>query len=346
MPASSAPKVSILMPVKNAEQFLQECIQSILEQSYSDFELLAVNDNSSDDSLAILQYFALQDERIQVLSNTGKGIIDALDLAFRESKGTYLTRMDADDKMASHKLENMVELLDKWGRGHIVLGLVKYFSATELGDGYKRYEKWLNSLTDKENNFSDVYRECVIPSPCWMLHRTDLVNCHAFEPNRYPEDYDLCFRFYQSGLKPKSVKSVLHYWRDYPERSSRTDPNYLDNRFFDIKLHYFLKLEWDDNTKLVILGAGKKAKYLAKRLREQNLKFDWYTNNLKKIGQEVYGIVLKNQSPYFEQIVPNENAHLKEKIIIAISNPEEQDAVEKQLHAKELALGSDYFFFC
>jgi len=56
-------------------------------------------------------------------------------------------------------------------------------------------------LTAKGNNFQEIYKECVIPSPCWMIYRTDMDKCQAFLPNRYPEDYDLCFRFYENGMR-------------------------------------------------------------------------------------------------------------------------------------------------
>lgn len=333
------------MPVKNAERFLQECLDSILQQSFIDFELIAVNDNSTDKSLEILQYYALQDDRIKILNSNGNGIIDALRLAFQESNGEFVTRMDADDKMHPEKLSQMHKSLQDCGPGHLIVGLVEYFSEEGIGEGYKRYAKWLNSLTLKEENFSDIYRECVIPSPCWMLNRKDLIECDAFNPNRYPEDYDLCFRFYKNKLKVKAVDSILHFWRDYPERSSRTDPNYLDNRFFDIKLHYFLLLEYTELTDLILLGAGKKAKYIARHLQEENIEYSWYTNNPNKIGQEVYGVVQQNQN--FLTNIEDSDLVSKQssRIIIAVSNPEEQKDLEVKLQAKQLALGKQYFFF-
>lgn len=334
------------MPVKNAEPYLEECLDTILNQTYINFELISVNDNSTDRSLDILRYYALQDERIHVLDSEGNGIIEALRLAFSESKGIYLTRMDADDKMHSNKLERMHAVLQDKGRGQLAVGCVEYFAESGIGDGYKRYAEWLNNLTRNASNFSDIYRECVIPSPCWMVHRDDLIACDAFNPNRYPEDYDLCFRFYEENLTVHGVTTILHYWRDYPERSSRNDPNYLDNRFFDIKLHYFLRLECQDTNELVILGAGKKAKYIAKALREKDLRFDWYTNNKKKLGQEIYGILIQNQEDIFAETVPKTMLPNTKKIIVAISNPSEQTNIESKLQALDLELGKDYFFFC
>jgi len=139
MQESKQPLVSILMPAKNASLFLGECIDSIIAQSYKDWELIVVDDNSSDDTAQILADYSSRDNRIQCFSNAGSGIIAALQLAFSESYGSYITRMDADDKMSADKLALMTAALHKKGRGHVAVGLVKYFSADGVGEGYRRY---------------------------------------------------------------------------------------------------------------------------------------------------------------------------------------------------------------
>ena len=95
------------MPVKNAQPFLTDCIKSILSQTETDWELVAVNDGSTDNSKAILEQFAQADKRIHVLENNGAGIIAALRLAYSKSQGNLITRMDADDIMPPIKLETL-----------------------------------------------------------------------------------------------------------------------------------------------------------------------------------------------------------------------------------------------
>src|SRR5690606_10347489 len=133
----------------------------------------------------------------KVFKNLGNGIIDALKLGFKNSSGHFITRMDSDDVMAPNKLQRMCQDLLTHGKGHLALGLVSYFCEGELGEGYQNYEKWLNTLTRSGTNYTDIYKECVIPSPCWMVHRDDLMACGSFESTTYPEDYDLAFRFYE-----------------------------------------------------------------------------------------------------------------------------------------------------
>ncbi len=329
--------VSILMPVKNAEPYLEECLDSIINQEYKHWELIAINDHSTDDSENILKAYADKEARISFKNNSAKGIIEALRMAYSFSRGNYITRMDADDIMTSNKLRIMQAQLLDYQQGHIALGQVKYFSENKLGDGYKKYALWLNSLIDTGDNWEDLFKECVIPSPCWMVHRTDFNKAGAFDNDLWPEDYDLCFRFYMAGLKCIPTKEVLHHWRDYGERTSRNDPHYADNRFFELKIHYFLKMYPRSNQNLVIMGAGKKGKAIAKKLIEEKLDFHWLSNNERKIGKEIYGIELQSQKDILSVKNPI--------VIIAISNPNEQELLEKLLVKQELIKGHNYHFF-
>jgi len=138
------PLISIVMPAKNTAVFLAECVDSILSQTYTNWELLVVDDNSTDVTFSVLEDYQKQDKRIQVFKNTGSGIIDALRLAYSKSNGDFITRMDADDVMAPLKLETMLTALQKAGTGFLATGLVSYFCDGEIGGGFKKYEEWLN----------------------------------------------------------------------------------------------------------------------------------------------------------------------------------------------------------
>jgi glycosyltransferase involved in cell wall biosynthesis len=319
------------MPVKNAEPFLSDCIKSIVAQSETNWELIAVDDGSSDSSLQTLIQFSKSDSRINVLKNNGSGIIDALRLAYSKSEGNFITRMDADDKMAPVKLERLKRNLKSFGNEHLAIGQVKYFSESQLGDGYKRYEKWLNGHTETGTNYSDIYKECVVPSPCWMVFREDLERCGAFNSDEYPEDYDLCFRFYKQQLTVVPCNEVLHHWRDHAKRSSRTDENYADNRFLELKVKWFLELNHDTNKQLLVWGAGRKGKLIAKLLAGSNVPFKWVCNNPKKIGKEIYGSTLQNA----ESISINDDFQL----IIAVANPVEQALIRRSVK-------HEAFWFC
>ena len=330
--------ISIVIPVKNAGPYLKDCLESILNQTHQTWELLAVNDDSSDDSVEILEQYEKQDSRIKLFHNSGKGIIEALRLAYQHSSGAYLTRMDADDLMVNFKLEKMQAQLKEYQYGHIALGQVHYFAEGEIGDGYRKYEQWLNKLTSRADNWKDLYKECVIPSPCWMVHRHDFEKAGAFDSDFWPEDYDLCFRFYQAGLKPIASDEVLHHWRDYQERTSRNDAHYSDNRFLDLKCHYFVKLGVSQKKNLVLWGAGKKGKAIASHLNEYKIDFKWLSNNKNKIGKNIYNRILEDQS-VIEEI---ENP----LVIVAVANSKEQEEIRKILEQRKLEWGFHFYYFC
>ena len=316
------PLISILMPAKNAELYISECIVSISNQTYTNWELIVVNDHSTDQTKQILQELISTDNRIKAIDNEGHGIIKALQLAYQHSNGSLITRMDADDLMSNDKLSLMAKLITAKGPGNLIVGLVEYFKDGGIGAGYFKYAEWLNTLTLKGDNYNQIYKECIIPSPCWMVFRTDLDQCDAFNSELYPEDYDLAFRFRKRGLNILPVNKVIHYWRDHDSRASRNDSNYADNRFIELKIHHFLYQDYNQEQQLILWGAGSKGKEIAKKLLSRNIRFEWITNNTKKIGKDIYGVKIQS-----ETLIKN---NFKKQIIVSLSSPTDKKyAIDK-----------------
>lgn len=327
-------KVSILMPVRNAMPYLSDCLTSIAEQTFNNWELIAVNDHSSDSSEAILKEFALRDSRVKLLNNRGKGIIEALRSAYLESDGELIHRMDADDIMPNRKLETLVGL---WQKGSVVTGKVKYFSDDWLvGLGFQNYESWINGLMDKSDLWADLYMECPIPSPAWLIHRDDMNRIGGFDCDLLPEDYDLCFRMYASGLNVVCSKEIVHYWRDSQNRTSRKNEIYFPMSYYPLKVHYFLELEAKD-APLILWGAGKKGKLIARLLLDQKRNFTWMTDNPKKVGVEIAGKVV--------EAVDNQRL-IGSKTILAVASPDDKTDIQARLDAWELTKAEDYWWFC
>ena len=332
------PLISILIPFKNTELYLGDCIDSIVQQSYTNWELLIVDDGSTDTSYEVVKKYTNNENRIHLFKNEGGGIIEALRTGYKHAKGIFVTRMDSDDVMASNKLEQMQQSLVTYGEGHLALGHVRYFSDEGIGNGYKRYETWLNGLTSKGANFDEIYKECVIPSPCWMVYKTDLDRCGGFVPNTYPEDYDLAFRFYKQGLKCIASNELLHHWRDYPIRTSRVEAHYAENSFLELKVNYFLELSHDKEKTIVIWGAGTKGKKVAQLLIEKNTPFVWVCDNPKKIGKDIYNQTLKP----FEYL----NKLISYQSIITVANQDAQMEIKHYFNIHKKTAMKDYFFFC
>jgi len=337
--STSEPSVSVLLPVFNGEKHLQECLDSVIQQDMGDWELVVVDDQSTDRTPEILLDAASFDSRIRTFRNPQKGLISALQLAFSKSNGTYLTRMDHDDLMPGHRLRVMRHAARSFGEGALVLGLVRYFSDVgDLGDGYQRYESWLNRLTSSGDNFTEIYKECSIPSPAWLTRRSDFLKAGAFDPLVYPEDYDLAFRFRQAKLQVVSVPEEVLLWRDHPTRGSRNALVYADNRFSELKVNYFQDDDYDATRELVLWGAGKRGKQLAKLLQEKGLTFRWWCNQQSKIGKEIYGVIMESSELLGSSANP--------QIIVAVAGPNDQTEIRKRLDQLTLKQGKDYFFFC
>jgi len=332
------PLVSIVMAVKDTAPYLHDCLDSVLAQTYKNWELIVVNDHSSDDSPKILQEYASEDSRIRFYNSSKPRLIPTLQEGYAETKGTLINRMDSDDKMPAYKIQVLVDEWQKHGKGTVIAGGTKHFvDEGSVGDGFIKYEEWLNKVARTNTHYQEIYRECVIPSHCWIIHKDDFDAAGAFDPIVYPEDYDLCFRFYKMGLTIVGIDNSLHHWRDRSNRIARTWEEYKDNRYFDLKLRYFYELDRDKSRPLVLWGAGKNGKDMAKLLQDYNDTFHWVCDNERKIGKDIYGV----QMEHFDCTRTIENP----QIIIVVASPEGKIEIEKKLISWNKRPVSDFWFF-
>ncbi len=284
------------MPVKNAGRFLEECVSSIIEQSYTDWELIAVDDHSKDISFELIQQFAMNDSRIRLVKNNGDGIIDAFTQAFKLSSGDLISRMDADDVMPRGKLEKLISLVsDKI----VATGKVRYFSEDEVSEGYLRYENWLNSLNDKDH-IKHIYRECTVASPNWLIKRDFFENEFDWAEWNYPEDYDLLFHWKKAGYEIRMLDSVTHFWREHENRISRNSLRYQQESFFELKTNWFIDFELEIGEEVQLIGSEKKAFLVAMGLRSRAVNFTQFSYKAK-----VNFFDLDNLNPELKTILTN-----------------------------------------
>ena len=340
MPAKDyrEPLVSIVMAVQNEALYLEKCLDSILAQTWKNWELIAVNDHSTDRTWEIMLDYANKDKRIKVYQGKRHRLIPILQEAYTRCTGTLINRMDADDYMPDYKLDVLVGEWAKHGKGTVIAGGTSHFvEEGEVGEGFRRYDAWLNDVARRNAHYEEIYQECVIPSHCWIIHRIDLDRVGAFDPEVYPEDYDLCFRFYKEGLKIVGIDRILHHWRDHSVRISRTWDDYEDNRYFELKLKYFYEIDRDSDRSLVLWGAGKNGKDLARLILKRKENFTWVCDNEKKIGKDIYGIRMK----HFEDLTAMKNP----QILIAVNAIEERLNIRNLLEQWKKEPVKDYWFF-
>ncbi|MGE4283580.1 MAG: glycosyltransferase [Clostridia bacterium] len=167
MPYNYSPIISVIMPVFNSSRFLKEAIDSILDQSFSSFELLIVDDASSDSSPDIIRSY--KDNRIVFLKNeTNMGIAFSLNYAIQSAKGEFLARMDADDVMLPRRLEMQVKYL----QSHLEVGVVGTKAIGINSDG-NQFRNFFVSRTNKHIK-SRLFFECSFIHPSVMLRKSVL----------------------------------------------------------------------------------------------------------------------------------------------------------------------------
>lgn len=331
-----AASLSIITPFKNASPWLRECLISGIHQDFTDWEWIFVNDHSTDNSLAIIEEFSQHDLRIKVFPNPASGIIPALQKGLTESCGKWISRMDADDMMPKGRLRLMTKALASAEPKTIISGLVEYFAKDKISKGYRSYQSWLNAIALENSHWENIYRECIVASPNWMMSSAELAAIGGFEGLIYPEDYDLAFRWYQNGLKIKSLPEVTLYWREHPHRTSRNSRHYTQSKFFELKLKRFVKLDLKKE-KPVLWGTGLKARLAARILKSYSIAFYWMDLNPGKFPKGINGHMISDY---------RDIERLSEPQLLVAVYPAEEDLnkLKAYLEKLEMKAGRDYWF--
>ena len=297
----TAPRVSVLVPVRDEEPFLREALQSLSAQTFSDFEAIVVDDGSTDGSAALAEAHARVDSRFRVVRMPAAGVVAAMERGRSEARAPLLARIDADDVALPERLEVQVEAVEAEGLAACGGG-VEYFPAAAVRDGARRYERWINGLTTIEAAARDVFVECVLPSPALLVRRDALDAVGGFRDCGWPEDYDLVLRLWARGMRFRNVDGVVLRWREHPERLSRTDGAYSLDAFVRCKVHHLrATLLWFDDG-VVIWGAGPVGKSFARELAASGVTVRAFVDvDPRKIGKFVQRapVVAVDDAPRF-----------------------------------------------
>ncbi len=282
------PRVSVLLPCRDAAATLGEALSSLRAQTYRDFEVVAVDDGSVDETPHLLREWASRDDRIRITSTKPSGIVAALRTSAESARGKLLARMDADDVALPERLERQVALLD----GQAALAAcgtgVRYIPDHLVRDGARRYEQWINGVVEPREIERDLFVECPIPHPTLMVRGDALERVGGYRDMGWPEDYDFVLRLWEAGLRMGKVADVLLEWRERPDRLSRTDPRYSEDAFRRCKVHYLSARI--AGRPVVVWGAGPVGKAFARALQEEGHEVAAFVElDPRKIGQEIHG---------------------------------------------------------
>ena len=263
----SDPLVSVLLPIFNAEDTVEAALRSLSAQSLTDFEIVAVDDGSSDRTARLLAEYAADESRLRVIRADHAGLIDALNLGLTHCRGRLVARMDADDIALPGRLALQAEFLDRHPEVSIVATAMEITSPSgEVGEGFRIYGEWQNGLITHDDICREIFIESPITHPTVVLRRDELAELGAYQDRGWAEDYDLWLRYYAAGKRFAKIPEVLLQWREHPQRLTRTDSRYSVENFLRAKAHYLLAGPLRDRDALFVWGAGRTGRRLSKHL--------------------------------------------------------------------------------
>ena len=330
------PLVSILMPVYNAAATLPAALRSIVAQSFREWELIAVNDGSTDASLEILDRAARKDRRIRVLTGAHAGLVESLRSADTLATAPLLARMDADDVMHPRRLLLQVTRLDSPPHVDVLATRVRSIGAT--GEGMRRYVEWQNGLLSHDNLVTNFFVESPIAHPSVLMRRDLFERAGGYHDPGWAEDFDLWHRMRERGARFEKLPRTLLSWRDSERRLTRTHPMYAERKFYAAKLHFFRRHPLCKSP-VTVWGAGPIGRDWTRDLLGAGIEVPHVIDiDPKKIGRTIANGRVKVVSP-------DEALSTRSGLILgAVGARGARDLIRTRLLKESLAEGRDFLF--
>lgn len=242
----ASPLISVAMPVYNCEKYLAEAINSILAQTFTDFELIIIDDGSTDNSLQVLQEFQQKDARIRLVSRENKNVAATLNEIISLARGKWIARMDQDDIALPQRFERQLQWLEQTG-------------ADICGSWVRRFGTLDNRIVNLKQSDEAIKMEMLFCSP--FAHPTVMVRTIMIKELLYDEirpeaeDYDLWVRAAVAGWKMANIPEVLLLYRVHPQQVSTKKANRQKQLSEEIRRKYWYFVfhtkrskEWIDDT--------------------------------------------------------------------------------------------------
>ena len=312
-----SPKISVIIPIFNAEKYLEKCLNSIINQTFDDIEIICVNDGSTDKSLDILNRFSKKDKRFKIFSTKNNGQGSARNFGLKKAAGEYVSFVDADDWISEDSFELLYEKAKSFDLDILFFQMINYINSTGslVETELYNYSVFLNNL-DINIPFSYVdikdYLFQIAVCPVSKLYKKDFLdkNDLFFPENMIFEDNVF---FYNAFLKAKRVSFLdekLYYRRRHSESVTQNiskksfdiilatnemlklfkSNNWYDEFKMDLINHTFsMILEWFFKVNIILSGDFfVKIKFESMALNELCVDFKNYLDDEKRIIHELF----------------------------------------------------------
>lgn len=216
--------ISVVVPVYNASEFLSDALESLRSQSYSNFEAILVNDGSTDDSEEICRKYCNTDSRFRLITHKNKGVSEARNVGIDNSRGEWISFLDADDCLFSDTLEVLVTLAQKndvkiisgdYVQGRDVVGTLIKLKESDGERGDSQGEK----VNNKEAILRGLYQKTMLNSICGKLFHLSVFKDYPplrFHSGRY-EDLDLFYQAFDRVPEILILDRPVYFYRDNPK---------------------------------------------------------------------------------------------------------------------------------
>ncbi len=306
---SRKPDISVVMPCFNAGGTVGRAIASIQAQTHRDWELIAIDDGSTDCSAEILAAYAAGDPRIRWLQRPHEGVVAASNHGLSLAAGALIARMDADDVSLPQRLEHQAQALADRPELGAVSCLTRFAGDGQRAAGYAHHVAWTNQCVTPDEIALNRFIDLPLPHPTLMFRRSLMETAGVYQQGDFPEDYELILRWVSHGTKIGKVNEVLFDWHDPPGRLSRSDPRYAMEAFHRSKAPYLTKAiaaSGCGGRELWIWGAGRPARKCARPLEAAWKPASGFIDiDPRKIGRRIQGrpVVSADALPAAERAV-------------------------------------------
>lgn len=205
------PIISIIVPVYNVEEYLQRCIDSILNQRFKDFELILINDGSTDNSLKICKEYSLSDSRVKVINKENGGLSSARNAGINIAKGKYIGFVDSDDWINEEMYQTLYNLLQEYDCDIAECCYKKVYDEKIIEKQKKRYEiSILSNIKILESMYVNNFAGSTISVN--KLYKSSLFKNIRFPEGKLNEDQFTTYKIYFNSRKVVSINREMYYY--------------------------------------------------------------------------------------------------------------------------------------
>lgn len=214
------PLVSIIIPVYNTEKYIGQCLESVIEQTYSNLEIILVDDGSTDGSRKICDEYANKDKRIKVLYQKNGGQAKARNYGIRYAHGIYIVYIDSDDYVSANHIEKMLKLAKQYNADLVQCSMKKFRDGKKEKSKFDKFDITVYSASDALREY--CYQKTFTPSPWGKLIHASLMENMEFPVNMGYEDAALMYKVIGKAKTLVFTEEIMYYYRQHKASTMHT----------------------------------------------------------------------------------------------------------------------------